>query len=120
MEKGSAFLIMFLFLRSGCVGAIDIISDAIDNTIDVLDGNYPQLELRASSFFTRAQSYEACESLLHDLQRAVYDEMVVNLDQQSYWHWISDPWMRMYDDFALAEDASVDLDSGDQACRKEQ
>ena len=114
-EKSCAFLIMFLFLGSGCVGAIDDISDAIDNTIDVLDGNYPQLELpERTRSSPELQSYEACESLLHDLQRAVYDEMVVNLDQQSYWHWISDPWMRMYDDFALAEDASVDLDSGDQ------
>ena len=116
MEKGkrSAFLIMFLFLGSGCVGAIDDITDAIDNTIDVWDGNYPQLDLpERTRSSPELQSYEACESLLYDLQRAVYDEMVVNLDQQSYWHWISDPWVRMYDDLALAEDASVNLDSGD-------
>ena len=116
MDRGKprALLAILLFLGSGCLGAIDDITDAIDDTIDVLEGDYPQLELpertRSSPVL---QKYDACDSLLNDLKRAVYDEMIVNLDQQSYWHWISDPWMRMMDDTAFAEDTGATLDSGD-------
>ena len=122
MEKGklTPIILIFLVLNSGCLGALEEVSEAIEDTIDVLEGDYPQLELpertRSSPVL---QSYDACESLLADLKKAVYDEMVVNLDQQSYWHWISDPWMFMMDDFALAEDTAVALDSGDTGAAQE-
>ena len=106
-------LMMVLVLNSGCIGALDDVSQAIDNTIDVLEGDYPQLELpERTRSSPNLQTYDACDSLLADLQQAVYEEMMVNLDQQSYWHWISDPWLRIADDMAFMEEAAVEMDSG--------
>lgn len=110
MEKVNltSLMMIFLVLNSGCLGALEDVSEAIEQTIDALDGDYPQLELpertRSSPVL---QSYDACETLLEDLKQAVYDEMIVNLDQQSYWHWISDPWMFMAEDMAFIDDAAV-------------
>ncbi len=106
-------LMVFVILNAGCLQAVEDVTDAIDNTLDVIEGDYPKLELpertRSSPVL---QSYDACDALLSDLQQAVYDEMVVSLDQQSYWHWISEPWMFMRDDIAFAEaDGAVALDS---------
>jgi len=96
MKTGNAptLLMLFLMMTAGCLQAVDDVVKDIDRTIDALEGDYPKLDLpertRSSPVL---QKYDACETLLEDLKRAVYDEMVVNLDQQSYWHWVSEPWM---------------------------
>ena len=86
-------LMIFLMATAGCLQAVDDVVEDIERTIDALEGDYPKLDLperkRSSPVL---QNYDACETLLEDLKRAVYDEMVVNLDQQSYWHWVSEPW----------------------------
>ena len=86
-------LMIFLMATAGCLQAVDDAVEDIERTIDALEGDYPKLDLperkRSSPML---QNYDACETLLEDLKRAVYDEMVVNLDQQSYWHWVSEPW----------------------------
>ena len=86
-------LMIFLMATAGCLQAVDDVVEDIERTIDALEGDYPKLDLpernRSSPML---QNYDACETLLEDLKRAVYDEMVVNLDQQSYWHWVSEPW----------------------------
>ena len=46
----------------------------------------------------------------------MYDEMIVNLDQQSYWHWVTEPIMMRMDggsifaepELALADDSASD------------
>ena len=87
-------LMIFLMATAGCLQAVDDVVEDIERTIDALEGDYPKLDLpertRSSPVL---QNYDACGTLLEDLKRAVYDEMVVNLDQQSYWHWVSEPWM---------------------------
>ena len=89
----STLLMIFLMATAGCLQAVDDVVEDIERTIDALEGDYPKLDLpernRSSPML---QNYDACETLLEDLKRAVYDEMVVNLDQQSYWHWVSEPW----------------------------
>ena len=86
-------LMIFLMATAGCLQAVDDVVEDIERTIDALEGDYPKLDLpertRSSPVL---QNYDACDTLLEDLKRAVYDEMVVNLDQQSYWHWVSEPW----------------------------
>ena len=98
-----AMLIIFVLLSSGCLQAVDDAFEDIERTIDALEGDYPKLDLpertRSSPVL---QKYDACDTLLEDLKRAVYDEMVVNLDQQSYWHWVSEPAMYRFGD-ALPE-----------------
>ena len=38
------------------------------------------------------ETYGQCEPLLADLKESIYNEMLVSLDQQSYWHWASPAW----------------------------
>ena len=99
-------LMIFLMATAGCLQAVDDVVEDIERTIDALEGDYPKLDLpernRSSPML---QNYDACETLLEDLKRAVYDEMVVNLDQQSYWHWVSEPWAVR---FGNPESATVD------------
>ena len=129
MKTGNAptLLMLFLMMTAGCLQAVDDVVKDIDRTIDALEGDYPKLDLpertRSSPVL---QKYDACDTLLEDLKRAVYDEMVVNLDQQSYWHWVSEPWMYRSGlmDVGLAEEpmmaesaddgatAGIDSDSG--------
>ena len=129
MKAGNSptLLMLFLMMTAGCLQAVDDVVKDIDRTIDALEGDYPKLDLpertRSSPVL---QKYDACDTLLEDLKRAVYDEMVVNLDQQSYWHWVSEPWMFRsgFMEVGLAEDsmmaesaddgatAGIDSDSG--------
>ena len=100
----NAILILVVLLSAGCLQAVDDVIEDIEQTIDALEGDYPQLEMPERTRSSPAlHNYDACGTLLEDLKRAVYDEMVVNLDQQSYWHWVSEPWMVRMDDIAFAE-----------------
>lgn len=95
MKTGDAptLLMLFLMMTAGCLQAVDDVVKDIDRTIDALEGDYPKLDLPERTRTSPVlQNYDACDTLLDDLKRAVYDEMVVNLDQQSYWHWVSEPW----------------------------
>ena len=81
-----ALSIMILMMTAGCLQAVDDVIDDIDRTIDALEGDYPKLDLPERTRISPSlQTYDACETLLEDLKTAVYDEMIVNLDQQSYW-----------------------------------
>ena len=126
-DNAPTVLMLFLMMTAGCLQAVDDVVKDIDRTIDALEGDYPKLDLpertRSSPVL---QTYEICDTLLEDLKRAVYDEMIVNLDQQSYWHWVSEPWMFRsgITDVGLAEEpmmaesaddgatAGIDSDSG--------
>ena len=120
MKTGNAptLLMLFLMMTAGCLQAVDDVFEDIDRTIDALEGDYPKLDLpertRSSPVL---QKYDACDTLLEDLKRAVYDEMVVNLDQQSYWHWVSEPFMFRSDfmDVGLAEEPMMAESTDDGA-----
>tara|TARA_B100000945_G_scaffold318516_1_gene323555 strand:- start:17899 stop:20301 length:2403 start_codon:yes stop_codon:yes gene_type:complete len=114
-----AISIMLLMMTAGCLQAVDDVIDDIDRTINALEGDYPKLDLPERTRSSPSlNTYDACETLLEDLQRAVYDEMIVNLDQQSYWHWVTEPiMMRMDGDALLGEpemalEADVSTDDG--------
>ncbi len=120
MKTGNAptLLMLFLMMTAGCLQAVDDVFEDIDRTIDALEGDYPKLDLpertRSSPVL---QKYDACDTLLEDLKRAVYDEMVVNLDQQSYWHWVSEPFMFRSDfmDVGIAEEPMMAESTDDGA-----
>ena len=89
----SCLLVLIVLLSAGCLKTVEEIIEDIDQTIDALEGDYPQLEMPERTRSSPAlHSYDACETLLEDLQRAVYEEMIVSLDQESYWHWATEPW----------------------------
>ena len=45
----SSLLVIFLFISSGCLGAVDEIitdiEDVVDETLDAMEGNYPKIKL---------------------------------------------------------------------------
>ena len=116
----SSLLVIFLFISSGCLGAVDEIitdiEDVVDETLDAMEGNYPKIKLpervRTSPIL---EQYDNCDNLLEELREAVRNEMLVSLDQQSYWHWVSDPIARfgsgLMDDAIFAEDTAMAEDS---------
>jgi len=90
-KNNAVFMTLLMFLSSGCIGLIEDVSDIaeeIDNTINALGGDYPKLELpERIRTNPNLQNYDQCNELLEDLKTAAYDEMIVSLDQESYWHW---------------------------------
>ncbi|MEC7720361.1 MAG: beta-propeller domain-containing protein [Candidatus Thermoplasmatota archaeon] len=93
----AALIAIMMMLSSGCLGAVedivDIEEDVIDSVLDWLDSEYPHLDLpereRSSPVL---ETYDQCDLLLTDLQESIYNEMLVSLDQQSYWHWAGPVW----------------------------
>ena len=104
----TTIFVLFILLSSGCIGVIEDINDNIDDTIILIDDEYPQLDLSERIFGSpQLVSYQQCSDLLSDLKQSVYDEMLVQLDQQSYYHWTPnmyvDDIMWREGDVALAE-----------------
>ena len=93
----AAILALMMLLTSGCLGAVDDIVDIddeiVDSVLDWLDSEYPHLDLpdreRTSPVL---ETYDECGILLADMQDSIYNEMLVSLDQQSYWHWAGPVW----------------------------
>ena len=105
-------MMLFVLLSAGCLQAIDDtiedVDDAIEQTIKALDGDYPQIDLpERIRVSPELRVYDACDSLLSDLKGAVRDETMVSLDQQSYWHWVSEPWLFMVDGLALGGEPEI-------------
>ncbi len=113
-ESFTTIFVLFILLSSGCLGIIENINDEIDDTIILIDGEYPELNLSERVFGSpQLVSYQQCSDLLDDLKQSVHEEMLVQLDQQSYYHWSSNPWYRMgIDDVMLAEADGGNLDAG--------
>ena len=102
-----AALTLIMMLNAGCLAAFDdVVDDVFDDTVEYIHGEYPMLLLPER---TRGEpglrGYEQCEELLEDLRKAAYDEMLVNLDQQAYWHWSAGPVGAFTDDAVLSEGA---------------
>ena len=131
-KKYTAVLVLSLMLSAGCLSAIEDIAeieeDVIDSVLDWLDSEYPHLDLPARERTSPVlETYGQCEPLLADLKESIYNEMLVSLDQQSYWHWASPAWrggvVFAEDDVAMMDGApeaesgsnsgaSTDSDSG--------
>ncbi len=117
-------LVLVMMLSSGCLGLMDDVVDDIDDVVidpvlDWLEGEYPGLDLPTRERTSPVlDSYDECELLLADLQSSVYNEMLVALDQESYWHWAGPDWdgggVWMEDDVMMegAPVASADGDAG--------
>lgn len=110
----AVILALMMMLSSGCLGAVDdlvnIEDDVVDSVLDWLDSEYPHLDLpdreRTSPVL---ETYDQCDLLLADLKESIYNEMLVSLDQQSYWHWAGPVWrgggVFIEDDVAMMDGA---------------
>ena len=105
MRPVTSIIVLFTLLSSGCLGIIEDINDDIDNKIDFIDGEYPELNLSERIYGSpELVNYDECDNLLDDLRNSVHDEMMVQLDQQSYYHWSSsNMYLRTFDAVAFAE-----------------
>ena len=114
-----AILVLAMMLSSGCISLVDDVVDDIDQTVDLIQGEYPMLNLPDRILTSPIlQNYGQCSELLEDLQQSVYDEMLVSLDQQSYWHWVGNSWWRggpvMLDGAAEEGAPMADFDSSSE------
>ncbi|MGY8692062.1 MAG: beta-propeller domain-containing protein [Candidatus Poseidoniales archaeon] len=116
-KNNAIFMTLLMFLSSGCIGLIEDVSDIaeeIDNTINALGGDYPKLELpERIRTNPNLQNYDQCNELLEDLKTAAYDEMIVSLDQESYWHWSTNILRSSTngDDIMMLEDGFAEIAS---------
>ena len=88
MNRGlSASVLTMIMLTCGLAGCLQAFDDVVDSITDAGE-DYPSLDLGER---TRSSpgliQYDACNDLLNDLQSAVFEESLVSLDQNAYWHW---------------------------------
>ena len=105
----SALFLTFFMLTCGLSGCLQAFDDVIDSISDSVN-DYPSLDLGERSRSSPALfEYDECTNLLDDLRNAVFEESLVSLDQNAYWHW-TDSYYRSgsFMDGAIAEDASFD------------
>ncbi|MGY8645210.1 MAG: beta-propeller domain-containing protein [Candidatus Poseidoniales archaeon] len=111
----TTIFVLFILLSSGCLGIIEDINDDINDTVVLIDGEYPQLDLSERIFGSpELVSYQQCSDLLDDLKQSVHEEMLVQLDQQSYYHWSPNIMMslRTWDeDGLMMAESSGEFDS---------
>ena len=111
MSRGNNALVLTLLLLfcslSGCLSALDDVISEIEGT----ENDYPSLELGERSRSSPALvQYDECTNLLEDLRNAAFEESLVSLDQNAYWHWTDSYFYRAepFMDGAIAEEASFD------------
>jgi uncharacterized secreted protein with C-terminal beta-propeller domain len=110
----TTIFVLFILLSSGCLGIIEDINDDINDTVVLIDGEYPQLDLSERIFGSpELVSYQQCSDLLDDLKQSVHEEMLVQLDQQSYYHWSPNVMsLRTWDeDGLMMAESSAESDS---------
>ena len=112
MSRGNNALVLTLLLLfcslSGCLRALDDVINEIEGT----ESDYPSLELGERTRSSPALvQYDECTNLLEDLRNAAFEESLVSLDQNAYWHWTDSYYYRAEPfpmDGAIAEDAAFD------------
>ena len=108
-EMRVSALLVTLLLLPGCLSAL---VDDVDDIIMELspEGDWPQLDLgeRTRSSPT-LETYDDCNVLLENLKDALWEQTLVEIDQNAYWNWAS-PVLRMgvglFDDM-MVEDGAV-------------
>ena len=105
-------LVMLIGGLSGCLQALD---DAVESITDTVE-DYPSLDLgdRTRSSPSLMQ-YDTCDTLLNDLRSSIFEETLVNLDQNAYWHWTDSYLFRGGDDMMGLDGVAETTSSEDVA-----
>ena len=98
----TVLFVLASMLLAGCLSAVDEWVDDEENR-PVMDWIAPELNLgyrvRSSPVL---DTYDNCGALEEDLRNSLAEEMLVSLDQASYWHWYSWGWRGgMEDDMVM-------------------
>ena len=95
MNRGlSAFVLTLIMLTCGLSGCLQAFDDVVDSITDA-GKDYPSLDLGERTRSSPGlMQYDACDDLLNDLQAAVFEESLVSLDQNAYWHWTDNYYFR--------------------------
>ena len=60
----TSIIVLFTLISSGCLGIIEDINDDIDNKIDFIDGEYPELNLSERIYgLPELVNYDECSTL---------------------------------------------------------
>ena len=105
-----AILGLLVLMMPGCLSGLVDDTDDFQNTPWAMptDGEWPHLALDERQRGPSALSwYDGCADLESDLRAALWQQTLVEMDQNSYWHWATPTWgwggMWMEDDMAVAE-----------------
>ena len=112
-------LLVTLLLLPGCLSAL--VDDVDDIVLEFSsEGDWPQLDLGERTRSTPTlETYDDCSLLLEDLKNALWEQTLVEIDQNAYWNWAS-PVLRVgvgfFDDMIMEDgavaEASMDGDVG--------
>ena len=114
----TVMLVLTTMLLAGCLGIVDDFVQEWEEQEQIqMNWIPPELDLghrvRNSPVLDR---YDSCSALENDLRDSLAEEMLVNLDQASYWHWYSWGWMGgMEDDMLMEMDGAPVADSANSA-----
>ena len=110
-------ILVALLLLPGCLNSV--IDDIEDSTIWEMspNGEWPQLSLSERTRTTPTlDNYEDCTVLLEDLKNALWEQTLVEIDQNAYWNW-AEPVMFgggwLMDDMAVEMDGAMPEASAD-------
>jgi len=105
-----AILGLLVLMMPGCLSGLVDDTDDFQNTPWAMptDGEWPHLALDERQRGPSTLSwYDGCADLESDLRAALWQQTLVEMDQNSYWHWATPTWgwggMWMEDDMAVAE-----------------
>ena len=95
-------LLVTLLLLPGCLSAL--VDDVDDLILEFSpEGDWPQLDLGERTRSTPTlETYDDCSLLLEDLKNALWEQTLVEIDQNAYWNWAS-PVLRVGVGFVVLE-----------------
>ena len=98
-------------LLAGCLGGVKEWAEDEENR-PAMDWIAPELDLGYRARSSPAlDTYDNCGELEEDLRNSLAEEMLVSLDQASYWHWYSYGWRGgMVDDMVMEMDGGAVAD----------
>ena len=112
-----AIFSLVLLLLPGCLSTmVDDVNDAVPDDIWEMPGEdqWPRLNLgERMRTSPTLETYSGCDTLLEDLKDALWEQTLVEIDQNAYWQWSPNAWWGggwMEDDVMV--DASMDGDAG--------
>ena len=104
-------LLVALLLLPGCLsGIVDEIDDIVIWEMSP-EGDWPQLSLGERTRTTPTlDTYSDCAVLLDDLKDALWEQTLVEIDQNAYWNWASPDIWRMGG--GMVDDVAMEMDGG--------
>jgi len=105
-------VVLSLVMLPGCLGLGSTVNEATTDGVWEMpdEGQWPQLDLGERARTTPTlEIYDDCAVLLDDLKDALWEQTLVEIDQNAYWNW-AEPEFMMRGEVWLADDVAMEMD----------